>query len=255
MKTAEIAIRSIQHYMYCPHRWGLLEIDRAWAENMFVTKANLMHERVHDPGQQYFSRGKRVFTAVPVYNDREEYNLYGVTDCLELKEDEKGIVLDVSGGKRGLAADAEMETGAGDSMDGTGKRYKLCIVEYKPTKPRDRDFREDDLMQVFAQKLCVDYVFGGDCDAAIYYADVKKRVRLPLRENAAAYEAELRELLSQMRGSLEKGQIPAIRKGQKCRGCSMKDLCMPTAKKPGDLHKMIHRIGEDSIGPDTEGVP
>ena len=37
MKTQEIAIRSIQHYMYCPHRWGLMEIDRAWAENAFVT--------------------------------------------------------------------------------------------------------------------------------------------------------------------------------------------------------------------------
>ena len=32
---------------------------------------------------------------------------------------------------------------------------------------------EDDLMQVFAQKICVDYVFGCDCDGVIYYADVK----------------------------------------------------------------------------------
>ena len=36
--------------------------------------------------------------------------------------------------------------------------------------------RDDDLMQVFAQKVCVDYVFGGDCDGLIYYADVKKRI-------------------------------------------------------------------------------
>ena len=49
MNTAEITIRSIQHYLYCPHRWGLMEIDKAWAENVYVTKANLMHERVHDP--------------------------------------------------------------------------------------------------------------------------------------------------------------------------------------------------------------
>ena len=53
MKSEEITIRSIQHYMYCPHRWGLLEIDKAWAENVFVTKANLMHERVHDPDRHY----------------------------------------------------------------------------------------------------------------------------------------------------------------------------------------------------------
>ena len=83
MITDEITIRSIQHYMYCPHRWGLMEIGRVWAENYFVTKANLMHDRVHDPDNHYTLRGRKVFTSVPVYNDMEEYNLYGVTDCIE----------------------------------------------------------------------------------------------------------------------------------------------------------------------------
>lgn len=90
MMSDEITIRSIQHYMYCPHRWGLLEIDCAWAENVFVTKANFMHERVHNPDKNYSSRGKKVFTAVPVYNDQKEYNLYGVTGCLELT---KGVII------------------------------------------------------------------------------------------------------------------------------------------------------------------
>lgn len=67
MMSDEITIRSIQHYMYCPHRWGLLEIDCAWAENVFVTKANFMHERVHNPDKNYSSRGKKVFTAVLPY--------------------------------------------------------------------------------------------------------------------------------------------------------------------------------------------
>ncbi len=34
-------------------------------------------------------------------------------------------------------------------------------------------------MQVFAQKICVDYTFGGDCDGVLYYADVKKEYRCP----------------------------------------------------------------------------
>ena len=29
-----INIRTIQHYMYCPRRFGLLEIENAWAENV-----------------------------------------------------------------------------------------------------------------------------------------------------------------------------------------------------------------------------
>lgn len=224
MSTIEIAIRSVQHYMYCPHRWGLMEIDQAWAENFFVTKANLMHNRVHDPDHHYYSRGKQVYTSVPVYNDLEAYNLYGVTDCLEAAENKQGV-----------------------SIDQSVTKYQICIVEYKPTKPKNQEYREEDLMQVFAQKLCVDYVFGGDCDAALYYADIKKRVTLPLRENFALYDEKLRRLLQEMREYLENGTIPQIRKGQKCSGCSMKDLCMPSAGKIKSFRKAIEDTGKMEV--------
>ncbi len=219
MKTLEISIRSIQHYMYCPHRWGLLEIDKAWAENVFVTKANLMHDRVHDPENTYVSRGRKVFTAVPVYHDLQPYNLYGVVDCLELYPDKNGI-----------------------SVNGSKEKYKLRVVEYKPTKPKKAAYLEEDLMQVFAQKLCVDFVFGGDCEGAVYYADVKKRVQLPLKDNFKAYDERLKELLEQMREYLMQGKIPSIRKGQKCSGCSMKDLCMPSIKSVKCIRDEIKKI-------------
>lgn len=222
MKTVEIAIRSIQHYMYCPHRWGLLEIDRAWAENVFVTKANLIHERVHDPERNYVSKGRKVFTSVPVYNDLEQYNLYGVTDCLEMTKDNQGI-----------------------AIGGSDEKYSVCIVEYKPTKPKDKEYYEEDLMQVFAQKICVDYVFGCDCDAVLYYADVKKRIMLPLKENFEQYNQQLLQLLSEMRSNFDKGIIPSIRKGQKCSGCSMKDLCMPAMKQSKDFLSQIKKIKEE----------
>lgn len=224
MSTIEISIRSIQHYMYCPHRWGLLEIDKAWAENAFVTKANLMHNRVHDPERNYRSRGKKVYTSVPVYNDLDEYNLYGVTDCLEITEDKNGI-----------------------SINGSEEKCNICIVEYKPTKPKNEEYREEDLMQVFAQKICVDFVFGGDCDAVLYYANVKKRIKLPLKENFEVYDRKLIKLLKEMRTNLEQGVIPSIRKGQKCSGCSMKDLCMPSVKKSKDFMTEIRKIQETEI--------
>ena len=224
MSTIEISIRSIQHYMYCPHRWGLLEIDKAWAENAFVTKANLMHNRVHDPERNYRSRGKKVYTSVPVYNDLDKYNLYGITDCLEITEDKNGI-----------------------SIDGSEEKCNICIVEYKPTKPKNEEYREEDLMQVFAQKICVDFVFGGDCDAVLYYANVKKRIKLPLKENFEVYDRKLIKLLKEMRTNLEQGVIPSIRKGQKCSGCSMKDLCMPSVKKSKDFMTEIRKIQETEI--------
>jgi len=206
----EISIRSIQHFLYCPHRWGLIEIDRAWEENFFVTKANQVHNRVHNSKQRYTSKNRKIYTSVPVYNDLAEYNLYGVTDCIEKIGDD------------------------------------CCIVEYKPTKPKERTYNLDDLMQVFAQKICVDYVFSCDCTAEIYYADVKRRFPLPLREDYLEYDKLLKETLNKMREYLIKGEIPEIQKNQKCNGCSMKDLCMPQLKKMPKVRNQIEMINRKS---------
>lgn len=216
-----IAIRSLQHYLYCPHRWGLLEIDRAWAENYYVTRANLMHTRVHD-SDHYTLRGRKIFTGVSVYHDR--YQLYGVVDCIEGKPSQKGVR---------LLKDPNF--------------YELTIVEYKPTQPQNRLFNDEDLMQVFAQKLCVDSLFNCDCNAVIYYANTKKRVTLPLKEKAEDYMEMLIEIIATMKNHLANGIIPPVRKGQKCHGCSLKDLCMPFTKSAPAIRKQIQKITEDKI--------
>lgn len=188
-----IAIRSIQHYLYCPHRWGLLEIGNVWAENYFVTKANLFHARVHNADIHYARKNVRIINAVEVYNDDAELNIHGVLDCLEVDE----------------------------------KNNKVCIVEYKPTKPKDKEYNADDMLQVFAQKLCVDKILSCNAEACIYYADVKRRVVLPFADLQGECLDELKRILSEMRAHLRKGIIPNIPKGQRCQGCSLKDLCMP----------------------------
>lgn len=225
MKSKEITIRSIQHYLYCPHRWGLIEINQCWAENIFVTKADLLHKRVHNPDNHYTLRGKKVFTSVPVYNDLEEYSLFGVVDCIEGKESEHGVFI-----------------------PGYDNKYELCIVEYKPTKPKNKDYNFDDLMQVFAQKICVDYVFGCDCDAVLYYADVKKRMKLPIKENFATCDMELKEIISQIKSHIDEGTIPKIPPKQKCGGCSLKDLCLPQEKrkKSKSVQAYIQQLGENN---------
>ena len=213
MSNNTISIRMIQHYLYCPHRWGLLAIDCAWGENAFVIKADLLHKRVHDPKMSYNSNDKKVFTSLSVYNDFEDYNLYGVIDCLERTETSNNI-------------------------------YKYCIVEYKPTKPVANNWNHDDLMQVFAQKICVDNIFNCDCKAMLYYADVKKRIELPIQENYDSFNFELKKILKEMRYYSLNGTIPEIKKGQKCNGCSMKDLCMPKHVKEYSIHALI----DDMVG-------
>ena len=206
--TEQIALRDIQHFLYCPHRWGLMKIDCAWAENYFVVKANMLHDRVHDSKNSYTLRGRKVFTSIPVYCDLPEYDIAGITDCIEGEP-----------------------SASGAKLDNTGRLYRLCIVEYKPTHPKGRDYNQDDAMQVFAQKVCVDSVFQCDSQAALYYADDKKRVYLPFQAERAKWDEALRLTLALMRGYLQSNTIPPIPQGQHCAGCSMKDMCMPTLRR------------------------
>jgi len=204
--SVEISIRSIQHYMYCPHRWGLIEIDKSWAENYFVTRANIMHQRVHAPYGMHSNKKGESYNSVPVYNDLEEYNLYGVVDVLEIAEN---------------------------------RNVAYNIVEYKPSMPKSLTYSIEDAMQVFAQKMCVDYIFNCNCSGSIFYSDTKKRIELPLTEQYDTFNNELLRLLGEMRYYIDEGQIPKKEKGQKCGGCSLKDICIPTIKKQCNFDTLL----------------
>ena len=99
-------------------------------------------------------------------------------------------------------------------------------------------------MQVFAQKLCVDYVFHCDCDAVLYYADVKQRITLPLRENYSLYEQKLRCILREMDAFCKDGIIPPIKSKQYCGGCSLKDICLPSKKSFRSIKKQIEEMSD-----------
>ena len=83
-----VSIREVQHFAYCPHRWGLIHIGCDWSENAFVNRAKLIHERV-DGGKPTALRGSIVERSVQVYDD--EWGLFGVLDALELKPSDHGV--------------------------------------------------------------------------------------------------------------------------------------------------------------------
>lgn len=201
-------IRSIQHYMYCPRRFALTEINKDWNENAFVVRADLIHEHVHD-GSHHFSDHKKVVrSSINVYNDLPEYDLYGVLDCVEFIKNKNGVAI--------------------NGLDGT---YKVRIVEYKPKAPKNEAFHETDAIQVFAQKICADFVWNCDSEAFLYYSDTRKRIALPFDNTYETYDTMLKQYLNEMRIIMENHTIPPRRKGQKCSGCSLSDICFAKEKK------------------------
>lgn len=208
MMDQTISIRSIQHYMYCPRRYALLEINNDWSENAFVVKANLMHQHVHDGSHNFSDSRKVVKSAVALYNDLSEYNLYGIADCIEFIKSKDGV-----------------------QVDGLPGKYTVRLIEYKPKAPKGEAFHETDAIQVFAQKVCADFVWKCNSEAYLYYADTRKRVKLPFDNAFDVYDCKLKQLLQKMRQILTDHTIPPRKKGQKCSGCSIADACFPKEKE------------------------
>ncbi len=157
-----INIRAIQHYFYCPRRFGLLELNDDWQENSLVVKGNLVHERVHSAEHEYTSTKGYSRSSVQLYND--ELEIFGVADCIDFEYNRSAPLSPL-----------------------LGERVKIKLVEYKPTAPKNEQFSQSDAIQVFAQKVCADSVFGVDCEAYLYYADKRRRVRLPFDTEYSDY--------------------------------------------------------------------
>lgn len=135
--------------MYCPRRFGLLEIENAWVENVSVVLANIMHENVHSGKHQFKSNNKVVLSSVTLYND--ELDLYGVADCIEFCKNKDGVPI--------------------DGLDG---KYTVRLVEYKPTQPKDGSIRETTRYRCLL-KNCVRTIFGN--------ATVRGTYIMPIQEN------------------------------------------------------------------------
>lgn len=222
MIDTTVNIRDIQHYLYCPRRYALLEVNDDWAENAFVVKANIIHRNVHDGSHSYSDRKKVVRSNITVYNDLPEYDLFGIPDCIEFIRSKNGVSI--------------------NELDGS---FDVNIVEYKPSAPKIGEFTDTDAIQVFAQKICVDYVWKCNSEAYLYYADTRKRVRLPFDTAFDKYNELLKKLLTEMREVLGKKIIPARKKGQKCSGCSMSDICFPKEKKYCVRDIVMSQKGDD----------
>lgn len=193
-----IAIRAIQHYAYCPHRWGLLYQEGMWAENAFTVQGDLLHERVHREKLLVKSGAGLSFGGVSLYS--EKLGIYGKADLIELVRDRDGVSIAELPGK-----------------------YLVRLIEYKPTAPKG-EVHTADRLQVYAQFRCAQELFGERVEAYFYFADTRRRVALSFGNED---EAVLLRVLEEIRSAQQDGEIPPIRIQKGCSGCSMADRCMP----------------------------
>ncbi len=183
-----IPLSALQHWCYCPRQCALIHVEQAFAENVHTLRGQAVHARVDAPGFEVRT-GVRVERSLPIWNDR--LGLIGKADVVEFLADDTPYPVEYKHGSRRKSA-----------------RIAAC----------------DDL-QVAAQALCLEEMTEQPIrEGAIYYATSKRR-RVVTIDNVlrAAVEAAV----DQVRAMIEDGFVPPPVNDERCRECSLFDLCQP----------------------------
>ena len=219
-----LSLSGIQHFRFCKRQWALIHVEQQWKDNLRTTEGQFLHERVDDP---FFneSRGDiRISRSFPLVS--YTLGMYGIADVIEYARSEKGISV----------AD----------WDGL---WVMRPVEYKRGKPK---IDERDEVQLCAQVICLEEMFGVEINIAdFYYYEIRRRIHIDITE-------ELRDLVyllsEEMHALFREGITPPAEKNRKCSLCSLFDLCMPklTKKKRSVDSYLREHVRDACLGDTTE---
>ena len=185
-----ILISALQHWAYCPRQCALIHVEQVFEDNLFTQRGQALHKRVDDPGFE-LRNGLRVERALPLFCDR--LGLLGKADIVEFMPE--------------------------------GTPYP---VEYKHGSRHKRaDIAACDDLQLAAQALCLEEMFGKSVpEGALYYASSRRR-RVVTIDEALRLKVEM--ALAGVRQLFLDKALPAPLNDDHCRACSLRDLCQPEA--------------------------
>lgn len=199
-----IMVSALAHYSYCRRRCALVHIEQFWTENIFTAEGRIMHEKVHDEGNE--SRGAvRIARGVPLRSLR--LGLVGVADVVELQLVGKGI-------------------------------WQPFPVEYKRGKPK---LDHSDMIQLCAQAMCLEEMLSASIPAgALFYGRTRRRFNVNFDENLRRETEEIANATHQLIAS---GVTPAVGYSKRCENCSLIGECMPkNTRKHSSVRNYIKRM-------------
>ena len=212
----EATLSALQHFAFCRRQWGLIFLERQWAENARTAEGQVFHETAHHGpesearGELLILRGLRV--ASPTLR------LGGVCDVVELHRSPSGITL---AGREGL--------------------WLPYPVEYKRGSDQTQ---ESDEVQLCGQALCLEEMLCCQIpEGSLFYGETRRRTRV-------AFDGTLRQrtldLLHELLGYMDRGYTPGAKLHKGCNACSLRDICLPKLSRAPSVADYIHdRAGED----------
>jgi CRISPR-associated exonuclease Cas4 len=203
-----IQLSSLQHYAFCPRQCALIHVEQIWTENRLTAEGRIMHEHVHDEGDE--SRGNvRIERGASLRSLR--LGLIGKADVVEYHR----------------------------QTDGTWQAFP---VEHKRGKPKPD---HSDKVQLCAQALCLEEMLNASIPAgALFYGKTRRRLDVTFDE---ALRLETQEVAKLTHDLIEIGLTPAPVYNKRCESCSLMAECMPkTIQKKRSVESYLKRMLDET---------
>jgi CRISPR-associated exonuclease Cas4 len=197
-EDALIPLSALQHQLFCPRQCALIHVEGLWAEDGATAEGRILHERV-DAGRPERRPGIRIVRGVAL----------------------RSLALGVAG--------------RADVVEFSGRPPRPFPVEYKRGKPKSH--RADEV-QLCAQAICLEEMFGGEIPAgALYYGETRRR-------QPVTFDTALRTLTAETaqaaRTNIAAFRTPPPVRKPACRRCSLEPLCQPSRlEKPPDIARWL----------------
>jgi len=191
-----VPLSALQHWRYCPRQCALIHLEQVFAENVYTMRGQALHARADQPGVEVRA-GFRVERALPLFCDR--LGLVGKADVVEFAPD--------------------------------GTPYP---VEYKHgSRNKKASIAACDDLQLAGQALCLEEMTGRPVpEGALFYSSSKRRRIVAIDE---ALRADVETTVTAIRAMLAAGRMPPPVNDERCRACSLRDLCQPAALAARDV--------------------
>lgn len=213
-----LPISALQHLAFCQRQWGLIHLERLWAESDRTVEGRHLHDKADDPFVLE-SRGDLVVSrSVPLAS--RELGLSGVADVIEFRRVAGSPAPDSPDSRPGGPPHTEWP--AAVALPGRDGLWVPRPVEYKRGKPKPDD---RDAVQLAAQAMCLEEMLRVRLEFGdLFYAQTRRRTEVPLDETL---RGRVRTLSARMHEFFAARATPPTEYGRKCSLCSLKDLCLP----------------------------
>lgn len=197
-----LQLSGIQHYVFCPRQWALMQLEQVWADNFLTAEGTLLHKNVDNPFVRE-TNGSSTLTLRGLRIASPRLGLTGIADAVEIYPFQ------------------EAPTRKHELLK--SKLYDALPIEYKRGKPKTSDC---DRIQVAAQAMLLEEMLGITINkGAIFYWEERHReyvdISPQLRDNVIHAAQEMHDIV-------EADHLPSAIKKRHCRSCSLFDFCLPS---------------------------